>query len=107
MASFSNIDELLEKYEYFVFDCDGVLWQIGATEIPGSMDVLKKIEAMGKRHFFITNHGAKSSELVASQLKQFGIETDPSNCPVTSEAAAAFIKSKNLHNKKVLVLGEQ
>jgi len=41
-GSGQNFRELLEKYDYFIFDCDGVIWQ-GEHLIPGSDLALKEI----------------------------------------------------------------
>jgi ribonucleotide monophosphatase NagD (HAD superfamily) len=37
-----HFDDLIAKYDYFLFDCDGVLWH-GADQIDGSFDALAKL----------------------------------------------------------------
>lgn len=43
MSFSTNLEDLIEKYDYFLFDCDGVLWT-GNNEIEGAFDGLRKIQ---------------------------------------------------------------
>ena len=106
MASFSSFSTLLEKYDYFLFDCDGVLWEL-EKDIPGSFETLNRIKAAGKRCFFVTNHSGKTSEDVVAKLSKFGFQAEAAHCPVTGSASAQFLDTKDLASKKVLVIGEE
>lgn len=40
---YSRFADLASKYDYFLFDCDGVLW-IGKDSIEGSFDALRMLD---------------------------------------------------------------
>lgn len=44
---------LEDRYDVFVFDCDGVLWS-GDEAIAGAADVIRRLQALGKQIFFVT-----------------------------------------------------
>jgi len=44
---YSDFTKLADKYEYFLFDCDGVLW-LGAESIAGSFETLSYLMKKGK-----------------------------------------------------------
>lgn len=48
-----------DGYDSIVFDCDGVLWS-GNTAVPRAASTLRRLRAMGKRLFFVTNNSSKS-----------------------------------------------
>ena len=45
---------LISKYDYFIFDWDGVLWNQD-TEIPGAIDFISYLKKNGKEVYFVTN----------------------------------------------------
>ena len=52
---FTDLAELADKYEYFLLDCDGVLW-VGSKAVEHSFDALDYlIQKRGKRVFLVTN----------------------------------------------------
>lgn len=54
----SSSMSLEDRYDVFVFDCDGVLWS-GDEAIAGAADVIRRLQALGKQIFFC--HGPRSS----------------------------------------------
>ena len=44
---------------HVLLDCDGVVYS-NKTAIPGSPDMIKALEAMGKKVLFVTNSSGKS-----------------------------------------------
>ena len=53
-------------YDYFLFDCDGVLW-IGSQTIEGSFDALKELRQLGKPYYLITNASQRSRQQVVQK----------------------------------------
>lgn len=51
LSSREQYEELIDKYDTWMFDCDGVLWH-GSTVIDGVVDVLKFLRSKGE--FVIT-----------------------------------------------------
>lgn len=50
---------MLDKFDTFVFDCDGVLWH-GTDPIPGASETLAALKAQGKHLYFVTNTSTSS-----------------------------------------------
>ena len=42
------INEFIDKFDVFLFDCDGVLWE-GTRPIPGAIEVLHYLRKQGMR----------------------------------------------------------
>jgi 4-nitrophenyl phosphatase len=56
--------DLIEKYDYFLFDCDGVLWN-GKLEIENAFIALRLILShKNKKVFFITNNSTRERKTV-------------------------------------------
>lgn len=59
----ADLDDLVKKYDYFIFDCDGVLFH-SCDEIGRAFDALKYIKKHpGKEIFFFTNALSRSREV--------------------------------------------
>jgi 4-nitrophenyl phosphatase len=53
--AYSDLAELADKYDYFLLDCDGVLW-VGAKAVKHSFEALDFIiQKKKKKVFLITN----------------------------------------------------
>jgi len=50
-----TIHQLAEKYQYFLFDMDGVLWWCKERKIGQAFKNLEWLESQGKQIFFVTN----------------------------------------------------
>mgnify|MGYP001164378069 CR=1 FL=1 len=64
--TYSDFAVIAEKYDYFVFDCDGVLW-LGAEQIPGSFPALNYLLSIGKKCFLVTNGTQRSREEIQDE----------------------------------------
>ena len=64
---------LLDKYDTWLFDCDGVLWQ-GDRMIEGVPEVLSLLRTHKKRIFFVTNNATKSRKSYKKKFDQLGLE---------------------------------
>jgi ribonucleotide monophosphatase NagD (HAD superfamily) len=69
------LEDLCEKYNYFILDCDGVLWQ--SEPIEGSFEALNYLQKSGKKVFFLTNSSAKSPAQYQEKLLKFGFKCNP------------------------------
>lgn len=72
------LSELKEKYDSFILDCDGVIWQAN-KEIDESIKVIEHLEAIGKKVFFFTNNSTKLAEDLINKLKSFGYKNPKSD----------------------------
>ncbi|MCJ1308840.1 hypothetical protein MMC25_002495 [Agyrium rufum] len=82
-----GIGAFIDKFDVFLFDCDGVLWS-GDHVFEGTADALEKLRSRGKRIIFVTNNSTKSRKNYKQKLIKLGIPAEePSNqsSPKTGE----------------------
>jgi len=95
---------LVDKYDNFIFDCDGVLW-IENHLIGDSMGVLKKLLAAGKKVFFVTNASRCPREGHQEKFKQFNHEVPVEHIYNSSYLSAQYFKRKHPEIKHIYVVG--
>ncbi|KAJ8903839.1 hypothetical protein NDN08_000372 [Rhodosorus marinus] len=98
---------LLDKTNIFIFDCDGVIWR-GDSVIEGVPETLDYLRALGKRLFFVTNNSTKSRAQYAKKFESLGLNAEPEEIFSSSFAAAAYLEQTKFKEtgKKVYVIGE-
>lgn len=102
-------DLLLEAYDTFLFDCDGVLWR-GDHLLPLVVETLHLLQSKGKKLIFVTNNLTKSREQYLKKFIKFGLTGITKEDIFGSAYATAVYLDKVLkfdHSKKVWVLGAQ
>ncbi|EGF83213.1 hypothetical protein BATDEDRAFT_21714 [Batrachochytrium dendrobatidis JAM81] len=106
LNSHDHIMHVVSKYDTFLLDCDGVLWQ-GNVLISGVADTLKMLRSMGKRILFVTNNSTKSRNDYQKKLSSLGLQASVDEIFGSSYAAAYYIahQLKFPANKKVYVSG--
>ena len=75
LSATADYKGLLDKYDTWLFDCDGVLWQ-GDRMIEGVPEVLSLLRAHKKRIFFVTNNATKSRKSYKKKFDQLGLEAN-------------------------------
>ena len=75
LSATPDYKELLDKYDTWLFDCDGVLWQ-GDRMIDGVPEVLSLLRTHKKRIFFVTNNATKSRKSYKKKFDQLGLEAN-------------------------------
>jgi 4-nitrophenyl phosphatase len=65
----TDLKQLALKYDYFLFDCDGVLWHGEKTHIGQSFRNIEWLESLGKTVFFVTNNASISRETLAKKMQ--------------------------------------
>ncbi|EST09176.1 CRAL-TRIO domain protein [Kalmanozyma brasiliensis GHG001] len=102
----SDYEDLLSKYDTFLFDCDGVLWS-GDDTIPGAVSVLEKLRKRGKSVIFVTNNASKSRQTYLKKFAGMNIQASLDEVFSSSYASAVYLK-KVLNfpaDRKVYVIG--
>mmetsp|Transcript_7531 Transcript_7531/g.12137 ORF Transcript_7531/g.12137 Transcript_7531/m.12137 type:complete len:292 (+) Transcript_7531:151-1026(+) len=95
---------LLEKYDNFILDCDGVLWH-SDTPIEGSIQAVQRMKNAGKRVIFVTNNATLSRTTYLQKFNRLGFKgIDISDINSSASAAAEHCHTKKY--KKVFVCGE-
>lgn len=100
--------EIIDKYEYFLFDCDGVLW-LGDHLLPSVKETLDLLRKAKKKIIFVTNNSTKARSDYVKKFESMGIqEVKKEEIFGSSFASAVYILHilKLSKSKKVWVLGE-
>ncbi|KAF7329662.1 2-phosphoglycolate phosphatase [Mycena kentingensis (nom. inval.)] len=102
----SEYEALLDKYDTWMFDCDGVLWS-GDRLIDGAVDVLSLLRQRKKQIIFVTNNATKSRKTLKRNFDKLGVEAHLNEIYGSAYAAAVYISSvvKLPKDKKVYVIG--
>ncbi|KAJ3710432.1 HAD-like domain-containing protein [Lentinula raphanica] len=106
LSSSSDYAELLDKYDTWMFDCDGVLWQ-GDKLIEGAVQVLQLLRERKKKVLFVTNNATKSRKSYKKKFDNLGVEAHVDEIYGSAYATAVYISSvlKLSKEKKVYVIG--
>ena len=93
ITSKEDRQSFVDKFDTFLFDCDGVLWE-GSSPIEGAIDSIKHLLSKNKKLIFITNNSSKSRKQYSSKFADLGFPpVDPKNI-TTSGSSAAFFAAK-------------
>jgi len=102
-----EVASLLERYQAFILDMDGVLYLLD-QEIGGSTDAVREIRKAGKRLVFLTNNSASTPLMYVERLARQGIEADADEIVTSAHACRAYLESNfETRGKKALVIGEK
>ena len=101
-----GLQDLINKYHYFLIDCDGVVWHDSSTPIGDAFKNIEYIESLGKKVFFVTNESSKSRQDLAQVMSSqpFGYQNvQPDNIYSAATIAALFLKKNMGTSKKIWV----
>ncbi|KAI1281369.1 4-nitrophenylphosphatase-like protein [Xylaria sp. FL0933] len=102
------IEEFLDKFDVFLFDCDGVLWS-GDHLFEGTVETLELLRSKGKRVVFVTNNSTKSRQDYQKKLTGMGIPSNVEEIFASAYSSAIYISrilKLPASRNKVFVLGE-
>jgi HAD superfamily hydrolase (TIGR01457 family) len=95
---------LLDRYDSFLFDLDGVLYR-GTQPVEGAPEALRALRDAGKRVAFVTNNSARRPEIVAERLRSVGVEADASEVETSAMATADLLGRRGIAT--AFVVGEE
>ncbi|EGV65003.1 4-nitrophenylphosphatase [Yamadazyma tenuis] len=104
-----QVKHLLDSYDYFLFDCDGVLW-LGDHILPYVKETLTLLKQQNKSVIFVTNNSTKSREEYLKKFEKLGIEGITKDDVFGSSYATAIYVNKILKlptDQKIWILGEK
>ncbi|KII91835.1 hypothetical protein PLICRDRAFT_105709 [Plicaturopsis crispa FD-325 SS-3] len=106
LSTEEDYESLLDKYDTWMFDCDGVLWN-GEHLVDGALEVLKILRSRNKKVLFVTNNATKSRKSYKGKFDNLGVEAHVDEIYGSAYAAAVYISSvvKLPKEKKVYVIG--
>lgn len=96
----------VEKFDNYIFDCDGVLWR-GEEGIEGAKECIADLQQKGKRVIFLTNNSTKSREKIQHKLERHGIKAPISNIYGSAHLLAAYLKQYAPQVRRVYVIGRE
>ncbi|PLB38367.1 4-nitrophenylphosphatase [Aspergillus candidus] len=102
------IRSFLDKFDVFLFDCDGVLWS-GDHCFPGTNETLELLRSQGKQVVFVTNNSTKSRTDYKKKFDSLGIPSSAEEIFSSSYSASIYISrilSLPPNKRKVFVIGE-
>lgn len=97
--------EIVEKFDSFLFDCDGVLWNFDRL-LPKVEETLSFLRGLGKNIYFVTNNSTKSRKQYAETFKKYNIQVVEEEIYPSGYLVAQYIKENHSDIKKVYVIGE-
>ena len=98
-----RVEDFLNRFDYILSDCDGVLY-VNDDAVPGASQALNKLRALGKKVVFATNNSTKTREEQMKKLKKLGYEVKLEEVFTTSFSTAIYLNSLKF-NKKAFVIG--
>ena len=81
---------LLERYDAFLFDLDGVLYR-GDEADPAAAEAIAAIRAAGKGVAFVTNNSSATPDAVVGRLERVGIAAQASEVETSALTTAALL----------------
>jgi len=107
LSSQKDYKKLLDSYDTWLFDCDGVLWR-GDHLLDGVIEVLDMLRRRDKKVVFVTNNATKSRRNYKTKFDQLGIEAHVDEIYGSAYTAAIYLSSiiKIPKDKKVYVIGQ-
>ncbi|KLO09972.1 2-phosphoglycolate phosphatase [Schizopora paradoxa] len=106
LSGAQDYEDLLNKYDTWMFDCDGVLWR-GNELIDGVTEVLQLLRSRKKQIIFVTNNATQSRNTYKKKFDKLGLEAHVDEIFGSAFASAIYLSSviKFPKEKKVFVIG--
>ena len=90
----------------YVFDLDGVLY-LGSTPIAHAAESVRRLQAAGKRVFFLTNNSAQTRADYQAKLAHVnGLAVEESAIFTSAYATALYLKQRGAEGKTAFVIGQ-
>lgn len=104
LDSKERVAEFLDRFDFILSDCDGVLW-VNNGAVKGAPSAINKLRAKGKRVCFATNNSTKTRVEFLQKLEKLGYEADLDELFPTSYSTAVYLKSIGF-DRKVFIVGQ-
>jgi len=98
--------ELLDLYDAFLFDMDGVLRR-GNHGIPGANETLKAIRKHEKPFLILTNDAANTPALVWERLRRAGIDASDAEILTASQVILDYLGSRFPKGSRVISIAAE
>lgn len=96
---------LVDRYEAFAIDLDGVIW-VSRELIPGAAAGIRELREAGKRFLLLTNNATYDADIVIETLEASGIKVAPEEVLNSAMVLRDWIQKRGLTGSPAYVLGE-
>jgi HAD superfamily hydrolase (TIGR01457 family) len=96
--------KVLDNFETLLLDLDGVIYE-GGRAIVDAIESITALKAKGVQVGYVTNNASRTSEAIAEQLRDFGLELNAEHVITSAQAGALLLKDLVPQGSKVLVVG--
>ncbi|KAG9041082.1 hypothetical protein FS837_012763 [Tulasnella sp. UAMH 9824] len=106
LSSKAEYASFVDRFDTFMFDCDGVLWH-DEELVPGAVQVLEHLRSLKKKIIFVTNNATKSRKNYKKKFDRLGVQAEDEVFG-SAYASAVYISSvlKLPKDEKVYVIGQ-
>lgn len=101
----ANQEILLESYDGFIFDMDGVIWR-GEEIIPGAQEAISILRKANKKILFVTNNASETREYQHKKLINLGIDADLEEFLTAGYGTAQYLGKKH-PGAQIYVMGTE
>jgi HAD superfamily hydrolase (TIGR01459 family) len=99
-----TLEHLIERYPVFLLDAYGVLVNAHGA-LPGAVELLHRLDALGKRYFILTNDATKPPEVAAARYQGFGLPIEAEEIIASGSLLERHFQEQGLRGKRCRVLG--
>jgi NagD protein len=85
------LDRVDRRFDGYVFDLDGTIY-LGDALLPGALDAVMTIRAVGGRTVFLTNKPLERPSAYAAKLTKLGIPTGPEDVVSSTDALLRYLR---------------
>ena len=95
---------LLERYDAFAFDLDGVIW-LADHILPDAPGAIRAVRETGKPLLFLTNNASYVPAWIVERLADGGIAIAEEEVLTSASAARSWLRKEGLVGARAFVLG--
>jgi HAD superfamily hydrolase (TIGR01450 family) len=92
---------LADSFDVFLLDLDGVVY-LGVNPLPGAIDALARLRAMGKTLRFLTNDPLPTRRQVVRRLRTMGVEVHLHEVVTAGWATATYLRAHGVTSAYVV-----
>lgn len=103
-----QVKSILNKYNTFLFDCDGVIW-IGNEILPNVKETIELLQSLNKKPIFVSNNSTKARYEYIEKLNNLGIKNVEIEQIINSAYSTAIYINEVIKlpkDKTIWVLGQ-
>ncbi|GAC1370859.1 MAG: hypothetical protein NVSMB32_15210 [Actinomycetota bacterium] len=97
---------LIERYDAFAFDLDGVIWLAGAI-IAQAPAAIAAVRQAAKPLLFLSNNASYAPSWIVARLAEGGMRVTEEEVLTSAAAARAWLQREGLVGERAFVLGTQ